>query len=91
MSNPLSPDLESFVQHEVAAGNYPSAEDVISDGLRLLRERKLYELRRDIEAGRAQLERGEGIELKDDDALRVFFEDIKRRGMERLRAKSRSQ
>jgi antitoxin ParD1/3/4 len=78
--------LETFVQHEVESGNYPSPDEVVSDGLRLLRERKLYDLRRDIDAGLAQIERGEGIELKDDDALQEFFEDIKRRGRERLNA-----
>jgi putative addiction module CopG family antidote len=78
--------LETFVQHEVASGNYPSPEEVVSEGLRLLRERKLYELRRDIDAGFAQIERGESIEIKDDQALREFFEDIKRRGRERLNA-----
>jgi putative addiction module CopG family antidote len=89
MSTSLPPDLETFVQHEVASGNYPSPEEVVSDGLRLLRERKLYELRRDIDAGFAQIERGEGIELKDDESLRAFFEDIKRRGRERLNAGQR--
>ena len=84
MSSSLPPDLETFVQQEVASGNYPSPEDVISDGLRLLRERKVFELRREIEAGLSQLERGEGIELKDDKLLREFFEDIKHRGRQRL-------
>jgi len=86
MSSSLPPDLEDFVRHEVATGNYPSPEEVISDGLRLLRERKLYELRRDIDAGLSQIGRGEGIELNDDEALCEFFEDIKRRGRERLQA-----
>jgi antitoxin ParD1/3/4 len=86
MFSSLPPDLETFVQHEVASGNYPSPDEVISDGLRLLRERKLYELRRDVDAGLAQLERGESIELKDDEALGEFFEDIKRRGKGRLQA-----
>ncbi len=84
MSSSLPPDLETFVQQEVASGNYPSPEEVISDGLRLLRERKVFELRREIEAGLSQLERGEGIEFKDDKLLREFFEDIKHRGRERL-------
>jgi antitoxin ParD1/3/4 len=91
MSSPLPPDLETFVQHEVASGNYPSPEEVISDGLRLLRERKLFELRQDVDAGLSQIERGEGIELKDDEALCEFFEDVKRRGRERLQASQRSQ
>jgi putative addiction module CopG family antidote len=90
MSSPLPPDLETFVPHEVASGNYPSPEEVISDGLRLLRERKLYELRQDIDAGLSQFERGEGIELKGDEALHDFFEDVKRRGRDRLQAGQRS-
>ena len=89
MSTSLPPDLETFVQHEVESGNYPSPEEVVSEGLRLLRERKLYDLRRDIDAGLAQIERGECIELKGDQALREFFEDIKRRGRERLHASRR--
>jgi len=90
MSMSLPPDLETFIQHEVATGNYPSPEEVISDGLRLLRERKLYELRRDLDAGLSQIERGEGIELQGEEALREFFEDIKRRGRDRLQASQRS-
>jgi putative addiction module CopG family antidote len=89
MSTSLPPDLETFVQHEVESGNCPSPEEVVSEGLRLLRERKLYELRRDIDAGLAQIKRGEGIELKDDQALDEFFEDLKRRGRERLQASQR--
>ena len=49
MSSSLPPDLETFIQQEVASGNYPSPEEVISDVLRLLRERKVFELRREIE------------------------------------------
>lgn len=86
MSSPLPPDLETFIQHEVANGNYPSPEEVISEGVRLLRERKLFELRSEIDAGLAQLERGESFELSGDHALHAFFNDIKRRGRERLRA-----
>jgi antitoxin ParD1/3/4 len=84
MSSSLPPDLETFVEQEVASGNYPSPEEVISDGLRLLRERKVFELQREIDAGLSQIERGEGIELRDDKLLREFFEDIKHRGRERL-------
>lgn len=86
MSTSLPSDLETFGQHEVESGNFPSPDEVVSEGLRLLRERKLYELRREIDAGMAQIERGEGIELNDGQALREFFEDIKRRGSERLHA-----
>jgi len=36
----LSPDLEKFVADEVKSGKYSSADAVIRDGLRLLREQK---------------------------------------------------
>jgi len=80
-------EFQQFVQQEVASGRYHSVEEVIVDGLRLLRERKLYELRKDIDAGLAQLDRGEGIELESEQALQDFFDDIKARGRQRLEAK----
>ena len=89
--NTLPPELQDFVQQEVAAGRYQSAEEVLADGLRLLRERKIYSLRQDIAAGMAQLDRNEGIELNDDQSLRDFFEDIKRRGRDRLLAGGRGK
>lgn len=36
----LTPELEKFVTEEVRSGKYSSAEEVIGEGLRLLRERK---------------------------------------------------
>lgn len=87
MPDSIPAELRRFVEHEVAWGCYRSADEVIADGLRLLRERKLYELRRDIDVGIAQIERGEGIELADDAAIAAFFEDIKARGRQRLEAK----
>ena len=86
MSGPLPPELQHFVERELASGRYRSPDEVICEGLRLLRERRRYELRREIDAGLQQLERGEGIELEDEQALAAFFEDIKQRGRQRLEA-----
>ena len=83
----IPPDLQQFLDQELASGQYRSADEVICAGLRLLRDRRLYELRSDIQAGLEQLERGEGIELEDQRALRAFFDDIKARGRQRLKAK----
>ena len=83
----IPPDLQQFLDQELASGQYRSADEVICAGLRLLRDRRLYELRSDIQAGLAQLERGEGIELEDEQALRAFFDDVKARGRQRLKAK----
>lgn len=59
----LPADLEQFVEEKVKAGQYERADDVVEDGLRLLRHLPEWtneELRKEIEIGLAQLERGEG-------------------------------
>ncbi len=83
MSTSLPHDLQHFVQQEVASGKYRSEEDVVCEGLRLLRERegRLQALREDIEPALEQLDRGEGGPL---DA-----ESIKTRGRKRLAAKGK--
>jgi antitoxin ParD1/3/4 len=87
MPSTIPPEFEQFVKHELTTGRYQSAEEVITDALRLLRDRKLYELRKEIRAGLEQLDRGAGIDIADEQALHEFFEDIKRRGRQRLQAK----
>jgi antitoxin ParD1/3/4 len=86
MSQSLPPELQQFLDQELASGRYQTREDVICDALRLLRERRLHELRKEIDAGLQQLDRGDGIEIEDDRSLQAFFDDIKARGRERLEA-----
>ncbi len=86
MPDLIPPELQQFVDHEVAIGTYRSAAEAISDGLRLLRAYKLHRLRQDIDAGLRQLEHGEGIELADEPALNKFFEDLATQGRQRLEA-----
>jgi len=80
------PDLEEFVQQALASGRYRSADEVVYDALRLLRERemRLEELRRDIQVGWDQVDRGEVILLDDEAAEDAFYADIMRRGRQRL-------
>ena len=62
-----SPDLERFVQEKVAGGIYRSPEEVIAAGLALLQHdpdaeipsAELDELRRKIQVGIDQLDRGD--------------------------------
>lgn len=58
---PLPPDLERFVLDRVRAGKYATEADVITAGLRALREREgdLAELRRKIAEGLAQAHAGD--------------------------------
>lgn len=89
MNVSLTPELEAFVQDKVASGRYTSASEVIRESLRLLeerewiRERRIDELRAEIQKGIAELEGGEGILLTTDAEKGEFFDDIKRRGRER--------
>jgi antitoxin ParD1/3/4 len=91
MPDTIPPELKQFVEQELASGKYHSLDEVIADGLRLLRERKLHELRREIDVGLGELERGEGIKVEGDEGLFAFFEDIKSRGQQRLEAKQRGK
>ncbi|HEY3898610.1 MAG TPA: type II toxin-antitoxin system ParD family antitoxin [Chthoniobacter sp.] len=67
MNVSLTPELEALVQSKVQSGRYQSASEVIREGLRLLedqdrlREAQLAEVRRKIQTGIEQLDRGEGI------------------------------
>jgi antitoxin ParD1/3/4 len=67
MNVSLTPELEKMVEDKVKGGRYASASEVIREGLRLLEEQemlkqqRLGEVRRKIDRGIAQLDRGEGI------------------------------
>ena len=67
MNVSLTPELEKLVASKVQSGRYQSASEVIREGLRLLDDQdrlravKLEEVRRKIQTGLDQLDRGEGI------------------------------
>lgn len=92
MNVSLTPELEAFVHRKVKSGLYNSASEVIRESLRLLeqkdsaRESRDEEIRREVFRGVEQLRNGEFIQLNSEAELKEFFEDIKRRGMERLGA-----
>jgi antitoxin ParD1/3/4 len=93
MNVSLTPELEAFVHDKVASGRYTSASEVVRESLRLLeerewiRQRRVDELRAEIQKGIDDIEAGRVIELNSDEELKEFFEDIKRRGRERLNAR----
>ena len=86
MPTMLPPDLEQFLQAEVASGKYSSADEALVAGVRLLcdRERQREELRRELDLGLAAVERGDVVTLEGEGELNAFFDDIVARGHERL-------
>ena len=83
----LPADLSQFVKAEVASGNFASEEQVVIEGVQLLRERKerLERLRADLQAARDQYDRGEFTEYTKE-SLREFFERLCADGERRLNA-----
>ena len=88
MTVEIPPDLQQFVHQVIDNGSFKSETEVVWQALRLLQQRqqKIDELRREIQPALDELDCGEGIELKDEEEVRLFFEDIKKRGRERLDA-----
>ena len=80
----LSGDNEQFVASSLAEGLYTSREEIVNDALRSLQQER--EWRKHAEEGTRQLRNGE-YETFDDESHAEFFEDVKRRGRERLAAK----
>jgi antitoxin ParD1/3/4 len=81
----LTPELESLVDAKVKTGMYQTASEVIREGLRLLKERdeRHAQLRADVRAGFAEIERGRYVDY-DDRSLPNLAREIKARGRRRL-------
>ncbi len=75
MNVSLTPELEEYVAAKVKSGLYNSASEVVREGLRLvheqdqLREIKLSGLKKEVQKGIDQLERGEFTEYESADEL----------------------
>lgn len=83
--NGLPADLEDFIRQELARGKYQSEADLVAVAVRLLRERerRLEELRKELQPAVEALDRGEYTEY-DETSLRHMIEDVKARGRMRL-------
>jgi antitoxin ParD1/3/4 len=88
MTVEIPADLQQFVDQVIIAGGYKSEAEVVGQALRLLqeRQRRIEELRREVQPALDQLDRGEGIQIKDEAELQQFFEGIAERGRKRLEA-----
>jgi antitoxin ParD1/3/4 len=74
----LTPELERRIAEKVESGLYPTASEVVREGLRLLfsldeaRERQITRLRADIRSGLDELDDGAAVAVDD-----VFAEAAK--------------
>jgi putative addiction module CopG family antidote len=82
MSYAFPAELQQLVQNELASGNYASEDEVLLQAMRALREREaeIQRWRAEIQGRIDSLDRGEGIELEDQQALRAFAEEVKAEG-----------
>jgi Arc/MetJ-type ribon-helix-helix transcriptional regulator len=88
MSYPFPVEIQQLLQQGLATGQYASEDEMLLEGLRLLRERDAHfqEFRERLQSRLDRLDRGEGIELENDAALRNFFDDVQVRGRQRYEA-----
>lgn len=88
MTNSLPPDLAAFVQASVASGAYASADDVFIAGIRALQKRADYEehLRRELQIGLDELERGNYIEFNSKEEMDQYFQAQIKQVCERVEA-----
>jgi putative addiction module CopG family antidote len=80
MTEILPPDLQQYVRQQLEHGVYRNEEELLADAVRALRERngRLQRLRDELRQRLGRVDRGESIELEDDDALEAFYDDIER-------------
>lgn len=79
MNTQLTSENEQFVQQEIAAGRYGTADEVMNAGLDLLR---MEALRARLAESRRQLDEGEYTEY-DEEGLRKRFDELKERARRR--------
>jgi antitoxin ParD1/3/4 len=80
MNISLTPELEKFVEEKVESGLYNNANEVIREGLRLLKEHDEIRMnwREQIERGWLQAQAGQVVD--GEEVLRKAAERIKQRG-----------
>jgi antitoxin ParD1/3/4 len=70
----IKPELEQFIQVQLASGRFASADDVINEAFKLLQEReqRIEELRQKISVGTEQIFKGQ---VTDGEVVFARFQD----------------
>ena len=86
----LTPEQDAFIEEAIRSGEYQNASEAVRDALRALQQRrredalKLEALRRQINVGIEALDRGEFIEIADNE-LEAYLEGLSARPEKRAR------
>ncbi|HEV3196709.1 MAG TPA: type II toxin-antitoxin system ParD family antitoxin [Bryobacteraceae bacterium] len=90
----ITPHFSKFIRSKIKSGRYTNASEVVREALRrleqdeMLREQAVIvdpdNAQAEVLKGFESIERGDYIELKDNQELRAFFADIIARGKKRL-------
>jgi Arc/MetJ-type ribon-helix-helix transcriptional regulator len=85
IAKPLPPELEHFVEEQIAARDYQSERELVVSAVRVLRDVQAWQqqFHEDVRLGMEQLERGEFNEY-DEAGLRQRFEELKQRARDRI-------
>ena len=89
MAYGFPPELQQLVRAGVGRTAPTSSEDeLLLEAVRLLhqREEDLRTFKAQLQRRLDRLDRGEGIELEGEAALRAFFDDVQARGQQRYEA-----
>jgi antitoxin ParD1/3/4 len=78
-------EYQQFVTNAIACGEFKTEGEVIAEALRILEERRQTTeyLRREMQVGLDELDRGEFVEF-DEASLKEFFEQVKAEGRKDL-------
>ena len=87
----LSPDQEAFIRQAIDVGRLRREEDAVHEAMLFWeeRERRRLEILAAVDEAEASLARGEGYTISSQAELKAFADDIKRRGLEKLRAEQK--
>ena len=88
MSYGFPTELQQLVREELATGVYSSEDELLMEAVRLLHQREtdLRNFKSQLQNRLDRLDRGEGIELENEAALRAFFDDVQAQGQQRYQA-----
>jgi len=85
----LTPELNQFVEEQIAQGQYGNASEVLRAGLRLLEQKssedreKLSLLKKLTQEGLSELDRGEGIVIESERQMTSAIAKIGRRAVQK--------